>query len=56
VKARRTLPAGHTLTADDLILLRPATGIEPKHFDDLPGRVLGTAIEAGQALTWDHLT
>ena len=56
VMARRTLPAGHALTADDLILLRPATGIEPKHFDALPGRVLGTAIEAGQALTWDHLT
>lgn len=55
VMARRALPAGHALTAGDLILLRPASGIEPKHFDALPGRVLAAAIEAGQPLTWDHL-
>lgn len=55
VMTRRALPAGHALTAGDLILLRPASGIEPKHFDALPGRVLAAAIEAGQPLTWDHL-
>lgn len=55
VMARRALPAGHALTAGDLILLRPASGIEPKHFDALSGRVLAAAIEAGQPLTWDHL-
>lgn len=55
VMARRSLPAGHALSADDLILLRPASGIEPKHFDALSGRVLSAPVEAGQPLTWDHL-
>ena len=56
VMARRSMPAGHTLSARDLVLLRPASGIEPKHFDALPGRVLTAAVEAGQPLTWDHLS
>lgn len=56
VMARRALPAGHTLTTADLILLRPASGIEPKHFDALPGRILTAAVDAGQPLTWDLLS
>lgn len=55
VTARRSLPAGHVLTAADLALLRPASGLEPKHIDALPGRALARAVEAGQPLTWDHL-
>ena len=55
VMARRSLAAGHELKAEDLILLRPASGIEPKHLDSLPGRVLAAAVEAGEPLTWDHL-
>lgn len=55
VMARADLPAGHVLSLDDLILLRPATGIAPKHFDALPGRTIKTAVAAGQPLTWELL-
>ena len=53
--ARTALPAGHVLSLDDLILLRPASGIAPRHRDELPGRTLRAAVEAGQPLTWELL-
>lgn len=56
VMARRALPAGHVLSEDDLILLRPATGIAPRHFHALSGRTLQRDIEAGQPLDWDALS
>lgn len=56
VMARRALPAGHVLSEDDLILLRPATGIAPRHFHALPGRTLQRDIGAGQPLSWDVLS
>lgn len=55
VMVRTALPAGHVLAIGDLILLRPASGIAPRHRDELPGRMLRTAVEAGQPLTWDLL-
>lgn len=55
VMARTALPAGHRLSLEDLILLRPASGIAPRHRDELPGRTLRTAVEAGQPLTWELL-
>lgn len=56
VMARHAMPAGHVLTAADLILLRPASGIAPRHLDALPGRVLTADIGAGQPLGWDGLS
>lgn len=56
VMARTALPAGHVLTLEDLILLRPASGIAPRDRDELPGRTLRTAVEAGQPLTWELLS
>lgn len=55
VCAATDLPAGHTLTESDLVLLRPASGIEPRHFDAVQGRVLTRAVEAGNPLVWDDL-
>lgn len=49
------LPQGHVLGASDLTLLRPASGIEPKHFDAIAGRTLAVAVESGTPLTWNHL-
>jgi len=55
VKLRRDLPAGHTLTADDLAVLRPETGLHPRHLHELIGRRLRAAGSAGHALDWDDL-
>lgn len=56
VTARKTLAAGHVLSGDDLILLRPATGIPAKAYDEVIGRTLRTAIAEGYPLQWDDLT
>lgn len=55
VMARHDLAAGAIVQLEDLILLRPATGIAPKHLDELPGRRLTQAVGAGEPLTWDIL-
>jgi sialic acid synthase SpsE len=49
------MAAGHVLTETDLALLRPASGIEPKHFEAVQGRVLARAVAAGSPLMWDDL-
>ncbi len=56
VCAAHDLPQGHVLTAANLVLLRPASGIQPKHVDELPGRNLAVAVAAGTPLTWNHLS
>lgn len=53
IAAGRNIPAGTTLSADDLVLLRPATGILPKHYDSIIGRQTTRAITAGDTLQWD---
>ena len=55
VTAVRALPAGHRLQAEDLILLRPASGIPAKALDEVLGRTLGAAVDEGQPLQWEHL-
>lgn len=55
VIVRSDLPAGHVLGRDDLYLARPGTGIEPRHLDELCGRVLVRAAAAEQPLQWNHL-
>jgi N,N'-diacetyllegionaminate synthase len=55
VCAATDLVAGHVLTEADLALLRPASGIEPKHFEAVQGRVLARAVAAGTPLMWGDL-
>lgn len=49
--AARDLPAGHVLTADDVVCLRPAGGIPPDRVAPLLGRTLVEALHAGDRLT-----
>lgn len=56
VTSRLTLGVGHIVTAEDLILLRPASGIPPRHLEAVVGRTLLRTIEAGQPLIWDDLS
>lgn len=52
VRARRAVPAGATLTREDLIALRPAPhdGIGAAHLLDLVGRKVVSALEPDQAI------
>jgi N,N'-diacetyllegionaminate synthase len=50
VAVRTALPAGHILRRTDLTLLRPETGIAPKHIDSVVGRKLARALAGGQVL------
>lgn len=51
---RAEVPAGHVLTADDLIALRPESGVSVAV--DIVGRATTRALAAGEALTADAIT
>jgi sialic acid synthase SpsE len=53
--AARDLPAGHLLHSEDLIALRPATGIAPGSLGLVLGRPLTQSLAKGTALTEAHL-
>lgn len=55
VTALRDLEPGTVLGRGDIALLRPATGIAPKHRDEVVGRSLARAVAAGAPLQWDDL-
>lgn len=46
--ARRSLPAGATLTPDDLVALRPATGVSPVNLPMVSGRRLARPVAQGE--------
>lgn len=47
---------GEAIQADDLVLLRPGTGIAPKYLNDVVGKQLKTSLKAGSILSWPDLT
>lgn len=55
VAASRDLTAGTVLKRTDLALLRPGTGIPPRHIDEIGGRRLMSDILRGTPLLWDDL-
>lgn len=55
IAAARDLPAGHALTAADLVWLRPAGGLKPGREGELLGRKLAKAVGRGEPLTAAHV-
>jgi sialic acid synthase SpsE len=53
--ARGSMPAGHVLTAADLVALRPASGLPPSALFSLIGRRLTRSIVSGEPLTAGHV-
>lgn len=51
----RPLPAGHVLTADDLAMKRPGSGISPMQLDTILGRMLAIDAAADYLLRWEDL-
>ena len=55
IVSTRALPAGHVITAADVAVLRPGTGLPPDLLDVVIGIRLGQAIDADEPLTEHHL-
>ncbi len=51
----RDLPAGHVLSAGDLAVRRPGTGLAPNRLGEVVGRRLAGAVRAGQLLREETL-
>lgn len=51
----RAVPAGRALSPDDIAILRPGTGIAPKHLAEVAGRRLKHDAAPGTVLTWEDL-
>lgn len=52
--AKRNIPMGTTIQADDIDVLRPALGIPPKFKNVIIGKTSKINIEAGQPLFWEN--
>jgi sialic acid synthase SpsE len=51
----RDVAAGDRLSVTDLSVKRPGTGIAPKYFDQVVGRVVARAMASDAVLQWDDL-
>jgi len=55
VTTARAVTAGSVLTADDLVLLRPGNGIEPREIGQVVGRRAARDLPTGTTLLWPDL-
>lgn len=55
ITAARNLPAGHTLTAEDLRFQRPGLGLEPWRIHETLGRTITRPLQPGDPITPDVL-
>lgn len=56
VVARRAIAPGAVIRAEDLMLLRPGTGIAPRFLTQLIGRTARAAIAAGEMVRWEQIS
>ena len=56
IAAAVDLPTGHLLRTEDLIFLRPGTGIPPSRAEEFEGRVLSHGVGAGELIGWADLS
>jgi len=55
VIANRDIKQGEVIKTEDLIIKRPGTGIEPKHFDDVVGRTTKQDIQKDTLISFDQI-
>jgi len=56
VVVARPVRQGEVITDEDLICLRPGTGIGPENWDEIINRSASRDLNPGQPLLWDDLT
>lgn len=49
------IPAGHTITENDITYKRPGSGVSPLFWDEIIGRKTSKALEADHVLQWQDL-
>ena len=49
------MEAGDVLTAENLWVVRPGYGLAPLHYKALLGREIGSAVGAGEPISWEML-
>ena len=54
--AATDIPAGTRITREMLAILRPGTGLKPKHLDTVIGRVAAVDIRAHDPITWKKIS
>lgn len=54
--AVKDIAEGERFTPDNIRSIRPADGLEPKHYEEILGRTASGPIERGTPLTWDLIT
>lgn len=54
IRVNRDLPAGHVLTKNDLVIIRPGGGLEPKFITTVVGKKLSGPMNMGDALLLEH--
>jgi N-acetylneuraminate synthase len=55
ITSARDIKKGARIEEQDIAILRPGGGIEPKHFDEIVGRAAKVDIKKGRQITWDML-
>ena len=55
IHAAKHISRGSVLTAEDLKVVRPGGGIEPRYLPFLIGKKAGVDLEEDELLTWSHL-
>jgi pseudaminic acid synthase len=55
IYAVKDIKAGEALTTENIRVIRPGDGLEPKYYEQILGRKVREAILRGTPLTWDHL-
>ena len=51
--ARKDLPAGHVLSAEDVTFKRPGTGIAPDQLENVVGKSLKKAVSVDDLINWE---
>lgn len=53
--ANRDIEAGEAISFDDLLIVRPAEGIDPWEYDDVVGKTTVEKISKHTPIKWDHV-
>lgn len=55
IYAVKDIKAGEIITCDNVRVIRPGYGLEPRYYDIILGHKAGKDIKRGTALQWEHL-